>query len=449
MTEVVVGIDIGTSYTKAVARTADGRVTGVYRLPSPRLAASSGGLLPATPWWECFSCVLRGLLPGQAGARVVGLCVSGIAPTLTLFDAAQPDRAWSLLYSSVPDLPDGVSVAPCDPCLAAHWRTVCGRTLLANDLDAPYVSDLVGYVNWRLTGEFTLNTISFSEVGATAGSTECDMLALYERAPRLVAPSGQVGVTAGADVRGLGLPEGIPVAGGCPDTMASAVGAGVRHASETVLYLGTFGSLFRLGDDVESLLETPATPESAFHWSLSVPGLGPEVESLGRAWFESSSESLPLLDNAAAESPPGAEGTLFMVPRWRNGRTAVGTFAFVSDSSGLVGDLRRRARAVLESVGYAALTLGGDFAAGVTASGGGARSRVWLDALSVVLGTTVRAREMSWEAVGAADIAARMVWRAWNERPCFESRAYERTSRLVTVENCLRAKEWYREHAWF
>ncbi len=455
MTEVAVGIDIGTSYTKAAARTEDGTVVAVCRMPSPQVRTDhSIVLLEATEWWACLKDVLRGLLTAHASPRlrVTSICVSAIAPTLTVFDAANQDSAYAILYSSLAGLENGGSLSQCDPQLTERRLVVLRSAARKERFVSPCISDLVGYANWRLTGTLTMNSISLAETGMVGGARDCDKFAVVDNvAPRLVAPGEQIGDTTTSSAGELGIEAGIPVCGGCSDTMSSVIGAGLVRASETMLYLGAFGSLLRLEADVDALLNAANCPSPPFRWLLSVPGLGPEIESLSHRWFGSTAvaDRLRVLDQAAMQVPPGAGGTLFLVPRWKSGMTPVGTYELVADRSGEIGDVPRRARAVLEGLAYAVLALGAHSGKVIKASGGGARSRIWIDTLSIVLKNEIQARYMTWEATGAADIAARLAWKSIPPmRLCYASEAHSDVPRAVIDDNSQRATEYYRGHDW-
>ena len=317
---------------------------------------------------------------------------------------------------------------------------------------SPCMSDLVGYLNWRLTGNLTINSISLAETGMVGGVRDCDKFAVVDNiTPRLVTPGEHIGETTRASAGELGIEAGIPVCGGCPDTMNSVVGAGLTHASETMLYLGTFGSLMRLEADVDALLNVANCPSPPYHWLLSVPGFGPEIESLSHRWFASLAEvdRLRKIDQEATQALPGAGGTLFLVPRWKGVMTPVGTYQFVADRNGEIGNIQRQARAVLEAIAYAVLVLGTHSGHVIKASGGGARSRAWLDTLSVVLNSDVHARYMTWEAIGTADIAAGLAWRSMAPvRPYYTSQRHPDTSRAVIDDNSQRVKELYYELDW-
>jgi len=297
-----------------------------------------------------------------------------------------------------------------------------------------------------------MNGLSFASTGMTqkAGGSEIFKMS-NNITPQLVAAGEKIGETTPGSSRELGIESGISVCGGCPDTVASIVGAGLTHASERMLYLGTFGSILDLDEDVDTILCAASLPRFPYRWLLSIPDLGPKVELLGGRWFGSfaASKRLRLLDQAAEKAPPGAGGTLFLVPRWKSGMTPIGSYRLVPDRSGKTGNIQRKARAVLESVAYAALCLGIHSKKPIIACGGGARSRIWLDVISTVLGNNVRVRHMAWEATGAADIAARITWKSTpTKRHWYESQVCTEIPIEVIKDNYNRAMEAYSKIDW-
>lgn len=455
MSEIAIGIDIGTSYTKGAARMEDGTVVAVYRKPTPLVKTDpSLDLLSAAAWWDCVKNVIHGLLiahrPRQV--NVASICVSAIAPTLVVFDAAYPDRAYAILYSSLAVAKDGNSLSQSDPELTRRRLTFLKNVAQKDRFISAYITDLVGYVNWRLTGKLTMNGLSFAEMGMTQEVGGCGMFGVSNNiTPQLVTACEKIGETTLGSAREFGIESGISVCGGCPDTMSSIVGAGLTRASERMLYLGTFGSILDLDYDVDTLLEATSLSRFPFQWLLSIPGLGPEIESLGKQWFGSFavSDCLRKLDQAAVKAPPGAGGTLFLVPRWKNGMTPIGNYRLIPNRNGEMGDVRKKARAVLEGIAYAALSLGIDSSNPIIACGGGARSRIWQDVISIVLGSNIHVRHMSWEATGAADIAAKVAWKSTPaKRPWYASQAHTEIPRKIITDNYHRAMEVYSELDW-
>jgi len=207
----------------------------------------------------------------------------------------------------------------------------------------------------------------------------------------------------------------------------------------------------RLETDVYTLLNVAPCSIHPFRWLLSIPGFGPEIESLSNQWFHSESAAvrLGMLDREAMQAPAGAGGTLFLVPRWKHGMTPVGIYQFVGDRSGEIGNVQRRARAVLESIAYAILALEIHPGQTIHVSGGGGRSRAWLDTLSTVLDIEIQSRHMTWEAIGTADIAAGLVWQSMSPaRTSYISQRNADLSQASIADNAQRVKEYYHEHDW-
>jgi xylulokinase len=193
----------------------------------------------------------------------------------------------------------------------------------------------------------------------------------------------------------VGLLEGIPVAAGAGDQAAAAVGAGITGPGPLSVVLGTSGVVLagtdRFLDDGEGRVHAfcHAAPE---RWLV----MGVMLAAAGSlAWFHDTLLPGVGYDTMLAEAegvPPGCDGLVFL-PYLAGERTphfdpdARGAFCGLS-----VGHQRGAlTRAVLEGVAFAlgdCRDVVGDV--GVTAdrarvSGGGWRSRLWLQTVASVL----------------------------------------------------------------
>lgn len=448
MTDTSVGIDIGTSYTKCAARREDGTIVTTSRSDSPtQYEAEDPELIPAYGWWRCLRDTVDGLCLAMRGrCRIKSICVSGIAPTLTVFDRVDHRRAYSIMYSAIPEGDNWSSLGQSDSRLTARRLEVLKSTAYRQCFERPAITDLVGYLNWCMTGELTINSLSLAEMGCAGDSVDTQMFSVNdELCPRLVAPIQQIGETGSKAFDLPSLGAAIPVCGGCPDTMGSVVGAGITGDSEAMLYLGTFGSLMYFRSDVRSSLRALHHAKMPFDWRLSVPFFGPHIESLCREWFGSGA-SLQQLDCAALAAPAGANGSLFLLPRWKSGMRTTGKFSFAKVST---EDVSASSRAVLESMGYAVMVADGRPSTGLKLAGGGARSRAWCEILATVLGIDICARDMAWEAAGTSDIAAELVWQpAENRRPFFTYRPDESNHPTAVQNNFDRACDLYGALGW-
>lgn len=163
--ELVIGIDVGTSYIKGATRTIDGLIISTHRKRTS--IDTSNDLISAVKWWndikEVISCLLSDCENRQS--NIVGICVSAIAPTLTVFDAENPDNAYSILYST---LPKGKSIySQYDQSLTNERLSILREVATQKQFVKPCILDLVGYINYRLTNKLTINSISLCCLGTS------------------------------------------------------------------------------------------------------------------------------------------------------------------------------------------------------------------------------------------------------------------------------------------
>jgi xylulokinase len=206
------------------------------------------------------------------------------------------------------------------------------------------------------------------------------------------------------------------VYGGAGDQQAAALGVGVVRPGTLSVVLGTSGVV------LAALPEYRAEPQARVHvFCHAVPGtweaMGVMLSAAGALrWFRDAlapGSSFEELVAEAAAWPPGAEGLTFL-PYLAGERTphadasARGVFEGLSlrhDRGGLV-------RSVLEGVAYGLRDslellrgLGVDAQVG-RASGGGARSRLWLEIVASALGIPLELTEVEeGSAYGAALLA--------------------------------------------
>ncbi len=217
-------------------------------------------------------------------------------------------------------------------------------------------------------------------------------------------------------------PEWLPsvsestVHGGAGDQQAAALGVGVVEPGTLSVVLGTSGVVFA------ALPEYRAEPQARVHvFCHAVPGtweaMGVMLSAAGALqWFRDAlapGASFEQLVAEAQEWPPGAEGLTFL-PYLSGERTphadpsARAMFEGLSLRHGRGGLVR----AVLEGVAYGLRDslellrgLGVDAQVGRT-SGGGARSRLWLEIVASVLGVPLELTEVEeGSAYGAALLA--------------------------------------------
>jgi xylulokinase len=220
----------------------------------------------------------------------------------------------------------------------------------------------------------------------------------------------------------LGLPAGLPVIAGGGDNAAAAVGTGIVRTGVVSSSLGTSGVLFAHSDQIAMdphgrlhtfchtvpgkyhLMAVALSGGGSFKWLRGIlSGLQPGSNEL----------SYDQLSAAAASTPPGAEGLIFL-PYLTGERTPhLDPFA----RGGFIGLTSRHtpahlARAVMEGVVYSlldGLNIMRDLGLSVQqirATGGGGRSPFWRQMQADIYGTEVAGlRAEEGPAYGAALLA--------------------------------------------
>jgi len=433
MTVYLLGIDVGTTGSKALLVDASGfvkaSVTTEYPMftPQPLWAEQS----PAE-WWAATATSIQRVLNvgGVKASQVAGVGLTGQMHGLVLLDAQgqvlRPCIMWNdqrtaaecaaitrqvgpenvLRLTGNPVLPG--FTAPKIVWVREHEPEVYARVakvLLPKD-----------YARYRLTGGF------FSEVSDASGTSlfdvgrrqwSADMLQALD-VPRAWLPevtespvvSARVSAAAAKET---GLLEGTPVAGGGGDQAAQAVGTGIIREGVVSATLGTSGVVFAASDTYR------VEPEGKLHaFCHAVPGMwhlmGVMLSAAGSfRWYrdalgelerrraeESGRDAYDLLTEAAAQVPPGCEGLLFL-PYLTGERTpypdpnARGVFFGLTLRHGKA----HLTRAVLEGVTYGLrdslelMRALGLRIEQVRASGGGARSPLWRQMLADVFNTEI------------------------------------------------------------
>ncbi len=445
------GIDVGTGGSRALLVRADGSVARGVTVGHEEIRMHRPLWAEQRPenWWDAAREAIRGVLAkaGVAGGDVAGIGLSGQMHGLTLLDASdevvRPALIWCdqrsqeqvdwinatageamvLEQTANPVLtgftaPKLLWVRDHDPASYARIR----RMLLPKD-----------YIRFRLTGEYV------SEVSDASGTALFNVARrrwawpLIERLgidasilPDVVESPAAAGRVTAALAAETGLMAGTPVVGGGGDQAASAVGNGIVESGLVSCTVGTSGVVF-------SHLEEPAyDPEGRVHtFCHAVPGkwhvMGvTQGAGLSLQWFrnqlasgleqearERDLEVYDLLTEEAAAVQPGSEG-LFWLPYLMGDRTPhLDAYA----RGGWIGLTAKHTRAhlvrsILEGVSYSLRdclgvieSLGAAVSA-VRASGGGAKSPLWLSILAGVFQkpiATLQTQEGS--AYGAALLA--------------------------------------------
>jgi xylulokinase len=434
----VVGVDVGTSAVKAVAVGLDGRVLGRHEAAYP-LAVPRPGWAEQDPedWWRATQ---KALAAVSEGAEVVGIGLSGQMHGLVALDGADRVIRPAILWN------DQRTAAECQEITAQIGesrlirltgnRALTGFTapkllwMRAHEPDAyeriARVMLPKDYVRLRLCGEHATDvadasgTLLLDVAGRSWSSEVLEALALEPRwLPRLLECGEPSGATR----------DGVVVAAGAGDQSAGAIGVGVVRPGALSVVLGTSGvvlaALDAFATDGEGRVHAfcHAAPD-AWH------AMGVMLSAAGAlAWLRKTIAPDTPFDALLAEAErwePGA-GELTFLPYLAGERTphadplARGAFTGLS----LGHDRGALVRAVLEGVACglrdcADLVIALDRAQPRVgrASGGGARSALWLAIVASVLEMPIeRLTVEEGAAFGAALLGgvASGVWRDIDE----------------------------------
>ena len=446
------GIDIGTTGTRAVLIDGLGKVIGGQSADHDPISTPQPQWAEQNPenWWKAARQAVTGVLKrtGVKGEAIQGIGLSGQMHGLVLLDKQYQVLRPSIIWCDQRCQAEAESITrtvgydklieiTCNPALTGftapklawvqgHEPAVFGqiqKVLLPKD-----------YIRFRLTGQFA------AEVSDASGTTLFDVVrrrwsdevigALkfnrdwFPDAHESVAVSGQLNTSVAKE---LGLKAGTPVVGGGGDQASGGVGNGIVAPGIVSSTIGTSGVVF-------AFMENPARDQKgrvhtfchAVPQKWHVMGVT-QGAGLSLRWVRDhfggqevtlsallKQDSYELLTQQAAQATPGCEGLIFL-PYLMGERTPHLDANARGVLFGLTGRHTRAdvLRAVLEGVAYSlkdSFLIFDEMKVPVTqvrASGGGGRSALWRQIQSDIFGKeicTVAADEGA--AFGAALVAA-------------------------------------------
>ena len=459
--ESLLGIDLGTTGVKAVLFDAgDGTPLAAAFVPYP-LSHPQPGWAEQEPrdWWTAtveaiHVCLDAGTRLGAPARLVRGLGLSGQMHGVVLLDSdgevLRPAIIWADQRSEAEcrqiteavgserlielvsnpaltgfSLPKLLWIRNHEPEVFARARTM----LLPKD-----------YIRYRLTG---IRALEISDAAGTClfdvkGSHwSSEVLAALNLDPSLlpevVASDTTAGTLTGPVAELLHLPPDTKVAGGGADNACGAVGNGVVRSGRALLSIGTSGVVLA---HAETPVVDRSGPVPRVHtFNHAVPNawymMGvTQAAGLSLRWVRdnlglperaveqwSNLDAYDLLDAEAEAAPPGSAGLLFL-PYLQGERTPHLDARARGGWIGLTASHRRNhlIRAVLEGVAYSLrdcfdiILRQGLPIEQVRATGGGAKSRLWRQIISDVLGlelvTTSNAEGPAFGAAVLAGVAA-------------------------------------------
>lgn len=377
MSELLLGIDAGTTNVKAVLATPDGKVVAAAQQAYPTLYPRPGWAeQEPEDWWRALATAVRAVLrEAAAPEQVAGIGVSGQGCAVTLIDGAGRVLRPAIIWL------DSRSERQCE-----RLRGCCGAEILARNgkQPAPYNADPVlmwlqeheperfnqarcsltttGYLSYRLSAQAVMNLSDASILFAFDLKAQRWSEALIEAfgLPRRLYPplapcQEVIGELTPSAAAALGLEPGTPVVAGGEDTSSAGLAIGAVRPGQTLLSLGTAGTLY-------AVQEQPTVHPRLLAFLHVIKGrslLGGSVAAVGEAlaWYRrtfAAGLEVAELTALAAGSEPGADGLLFL-PYLSgelqpiNDGNARGVFFGLS----LKTEARHLVRAVMEGSGFA------------------------------------------------------------------------------------------------
>ncbi|HVX47044.1 MAG TPA: FGGY-family carbohydrate kinase [Mycobacteriales bacterium] len=449
MTDVLLGVDIGTASSKGIAVTADGSVlaTAVRQhdlsTPHPGWAEHDAERV----WWADFTSIVSELTAATEHP-IVGLGVSGIGPCLVPTDADGTPLRPAILYGV--DTRAGKEITE----LTSRYGTEqiiarCGSPLTSQAVgpkllwlrgNEPEVWDRTrrfymasSLIVHRLTGTYVLDHHSASQCTPLYDQAEHTWISEWAediapglQLPDLAWPGDVVGEVQTDIARDLGLPPGTPVIAGTIDAWAEAVSAGVTAPGDVMLMYGT--TMFMVEVLAQrrtwpTLWGTVGVVPDTFNLAAGMATSGAITDWLRRL----TGSEFPTLVEEAAQAGIGADG-LLMLPYFAGERTPL----FDADARGVIVGLTTRHdrghlyRAALEATAFGvrhnleAMREAGGEDRRLVGVGGGTKGGLWTQIVSDVLGEEQQLpRETIGACYGDAMLAAEAVGAAsrtssWN-----------------------------------
>lgn len=336
MTELLLGIDIGTTNVKAVLATPAGSIIAQAQTDYPTHHPKPGWAeQDPEDWWRGVVEVTRTVIAGAPAhpEQIAGIGVSGQGCAVALIDEAGGVIRPAIIWMDTRSEPQSQQLRAC-----------CQAEILQRNgkQPAPYNADPVylwlqqyepasltaartsltstGYINFRLTGEAVENqsdaSILFAFDLASGDWSEelIDTFGLPHKLYPPVKPSSEIiGRLTRAAAAELGLIPGVPVVAGGEDTSSAGLAIGVTEPGQALLSLGTAGTIYIVEDK-------PIVHSQLLSFLHVLPGqtlLGGSMAAVGaglnwiRKLFGTEFDYLQLSE-MARQSAPGAGGVIFL-----------------------------------------------------------------------------------------------------------------------------------------
>lgn len=457
----LIGIDVGTSGVKVLALSSQGKIMATaveaYPLYSPK-----PGWTEQEPddWWTGTVKALKHVMSKIPSSTVSAIGLSGQMHGMVALDDTRQVVRRAILWN------DQRTDSQCREITAAagglpgllemtNNQMLTGYTggkilwLKQNEPDLYAKTRVIinpkDYIRYRLTGEICTDVSDASGFGLFDVRHQCWHTALIQRIgldpalfPPVVESSALTGTVTSEAAEICGLTEGTPVCGGGGDAVISTTGLGIYKPGRVAVTLGTSGVVAMA---LPAYIDNPQGKLQVFCGNMkgTYTAMGVTLAAAGSYhWFrealgqieieqgkQQGTSAFALLDKAAAATPAGSDGLIFL-PYLTGERCPVNDPAARGGFIGLTTHHTKGhfARSVLEGVAYSLrqvydLTVHASpqlksQSSELVLAGGGAASPLWRQIIADVFGLPVQTVYGSAEggSFGAALVAgvAAGVW---------------------------------------
>jgi xylulokinase len=432
---VVVGIDLGTQGARAVAATRAGALLASAReiLPPAQPQPPGRHEQDAETWWAAICGCLRRLTAAlPRGTSIDGLAITSTSGTIVPLGArGQPLHA-ALMYNDARSSPHVPEVRQAAADLEARlgyafdasfglpkmlWFAREQPAIFARIVRFAHAAD---FVAGRLSGEYATSDWSNALKsgydlieGRWPEFIESALGIPLDRLPRVVAPGAPIARVSAGGASASGLPAGTPLFAGATDGTAGQLASGAVEPGSWNSSLGTTlivkGISAALLHDPQRRVYCHRHPEG---WWM--PG---GASNTGAEWIarECADDDVGALDRLAAPLLPTG---IVRYPLARRGERFPFRHAHAEGFS--TGEPRDRIEwfaagleglALVERLAYDILAgLGAAIYSPIYATGGAARSDIWLRVRASALGRSLARPAIGEAAMGAALLAAAPAW---------------------------------------
>jgi xylulokinase len=443
---IVVSIDSSTTACKAIAwdsrgaALAEGRAAYPLKEPHPGWHEQD-----AEDWWAGACRALNDCLAQVDARQVDALAITHQRETFVPVDAAGAPLRHAILWNDERSRTQVLSLERRYGREALHQLTGKPPSMTASiskllwlvehepqtAAQAARILDVHAFLVHRLTGAYCTSLASADPLGVLdmqqrtwAADLIGDLGLRPDQFVELAEPGAPIGRISAAAAAATGLPAGLPVIAGAGDGQCAGLGANVAAAGRAYLNLGTaiaagaFSPTYLCDRAFRTLMAPiPGTYYAEHLLRGGVYTIAWFVErfaaDLRGAIPDRSAEQL--LEAAAAQIPPGADG-LLLLPYWNNVMNPYWDPLATGVTVGWRG-VHGRAhfyRAILEGIAYeqrlvgdAIMAVTGQQFTAYTAMGGGSRSPLWLQIMADVTGVPVlRSTTSEATCLGAGILAA-------------------------------------------